>query len=303
MDLLPAQTTHFDLVDLRLFVRVAEATSLTRGAERSFLSVAAASLRIKNLEEALGAKLLYRTKRGVSTTEAGQVFMNHARKVLEQIERLQGDMQPFSRGVRGRVRLFANTTAISELLPAVLGRFLATHDTITIDLQERLSTEIVRAVHEGIADIGVVSANVRADGLETLPYKKDRLVLAIPLEHPLAEVPYIHFTDALDYDFVGLDPHSAIHTFLQHEVSELGRGMRLRIQVGSFDAMCRMIEASVGIGVLPEMAAQRHAKVTRIKTVQLLDEWANRELRICMRRLSELPVFARELIDFIVQSS
>ena len=302
MDLLTFQATHFDLVDLKLFVRVAEVNSLTRGAERSFLSLPAASLRIKNLEEAIGAKLLYRAKRGVSLTEAGEVFLNRARKVLEEIERLQGDMQPYSSGVRGHVRLFANTTAISELLPAVLGKFLATHHAITIDLQERLSPEIVRAVHEGVADVGVVVASVRADGLETLPYKKDHLVLAVPLEHPLAEVPYIQFADTLDYDFVGLAPHSALRSFLQHEVSALGRGMRLRIQVGSFDAMCRMIEESVGIGVLPELAARRHARTTRIKIVQLLDEWAERELRICVRRLSELPVFARELIDFIVRN-
>jgi DNA-binding transcriptional LysR family regulator len=299
----PPQTTRFDLVDLRLFVKVAEANSLTRGAERSFLSLAAASLRIKNLEEALGAKLLYRTARGVSPNEAGEVFLNHARTVLEQIERLQGDMQSYSSGVRGHVRLFANPTAISELLPGVLAQFFLIHEDITVDLQERLSPQIVRALHEGIADIGIVAANVRVDGLETLPYKKDPLVLAVPLEHPLAQVPHIHFADALEYEFVGLDSHSATHSFLQQEMAQLGRVMRQRIQVGSFDAMCRMIEANVGIGVLPDMAARRHARSHRIRIVQLLDEWAIRELRICVRARSELPVFARELIDFILQSS
>src|SRR5688572_30577247 len=144
MELTRPQTTHFDLVDLRLFARVAEAASLTRGAERSFLSLAAASLRIKNLEAALGAKLLHRTKRGVSLTEAGEVFLNHARAVLEQIERLQDDIRPYSSGVRGHVRLFANALAISELMPAVLAQFFAIHHDITVDLQERLSPEIVR---------------------------------------------------------------------------------------------------------------------------------------------------------------
>ncbi|MBK9609785.1 MAG: LysR family transcriptional regulator [Betaproteobacteria bacterium] len=302
MNAIAPNNPHFDLVDLRLFVKVAEAGSLTRGAQRSFLSLAAASLRIKSLEEAVGSQLFYRAQRGVSPTQAGEVFLNHARKVLQEIDLLQGEMQPFSRGVRGNVRLFANATAISELLPAVLAKFFAIHDVIAVDLQERLSAEIVRAVHEGIADIGVISALVRADGLETLPYKKDRLVLAVPFDHPLAVVPCIQFADALDYDFIGLDSHSATHAFLQNEVALLGRGIRQRIQVGSFDAMCRMIEAGVGIGVLPEMSARRHAKSIRIKTIQLLDEWAMRELRICVRSRAELPVFARELIDFILQS-
>jgi DNA-binding transcriptional LysR family regulator len=294
---------HFDLIDLRLFVKVAEASSLTRGAEKSFLSLAAASLRIKNLEEAMGSQLLHRTRKGVSPTHAGEVFLEHARKVLQEIDLLQGQMQSFSSGIRGHIRLFANAPAISELLPGVLARFFAVHSVVTLDLQERLSPEIVRAVHEGVADIGVISGLVRADGLETLPYTKDRLVLVVPEEHPLAASAYVQFADALDYDYVGLDAHSATHSFLQHEVTQLGRAMRQRIQVGSFDAMCQMIEASVGIGVLPEMAAKRHAKSKRIKIVQLLDEWAVRELRICVRSRSELPVFARELIDFIVQSA
>lgn len=293
---------HFDLVDLRLFARVADACSLTRGAERSFLSLAAASLRIKNLEEALGSQLLYRTKRGVSPTPAGEVFLDHARTLLAGVEQLQSEMQPFSRGVRGHVRLFANATSISELLPEVLARFFQIHSVISVDLQERLSPEIVRAVHEGIADIGVISGLVRADGLETIPYRKDPLVLAVPVDHPLAAHGHLQFSQALAYDFIGLDARSATHFFLQQEVSQVGRTMRQRIQVGSFDAMCRMIEADVGIGVLPELAARRHANSQRIKTIQLTDDWTVRELRICMRKRAELPVFARELVDFVLQA-
>jgi len=300
-----AKPPQFDLVDLRLFVKVAQARSFTRGAESSFLSIPAASLRIKSLEDAVGAKLLNRTGRGVSTTEAGEVLLNHARTLLDQIERLQSDMQPYSRGVRGHVRLFANTTSISELLPDALGRFLATHPSVTVDLQERLSTEVVRAVNQGEADAGVISGYVRADGLETLPYSRDSLVLALPLdhEHPLAQAPAVHFADALAHDFVGVDRHYAMHAFLEHEVAQLGRTMRVRIRVGSFDAMCRMVEANAGIGVLSELAARRLAKSSRIRTIGLLDEWAHFELRICVRRLSELPGFARELIAFMVESA
>lgn len=293
---------HFDLVDLKLFVKVAEAGNLTRGAESVFLSLPAASIRIKNLEESFGAKLLNRTGRGVSLTVPGEIFVKHARLLLQQVDRLRGDMQPLSSGVHGHVRVFANTTATSEFLPSVLGQFLASHGSVSIDLQERLSSEVVRAVHEGIAEIGVYSANVRADGLETLPYKHDRLVLATPYGHPLAESTFVNFRDALEYDFVGLDSRSAIHGFLQQEVSQLGLGMRLRIQVGSFDGMCRMIEAQVGIGVLPELAARRHARVSQIKIVQLVDTWASRELRICVRKMSELPAFAIELINYIVRA-
>lgn len=298
-----SQATHFDLVDLRVFVNVADASSLTRGADRSCLSLAAVSLRIKNLEEAVGARLLHRTKRGVALTDAGQVFLEHARQVLEQVQRLQAEMRPYSHGARGHVRLFANATAISELLPSVLARFFAVHGSISVDLRERLSVEVVRAVHEEVADVGVISALVRADGLETLPYKKDPLVLVVPEHHPLATQQYVSFADALEWDFVGLDSHSATHTFLQFEFARLGRAVRQRIQVGSFDAMCRMIQANVGIGTMPELVARRLAQSSRVKLLQLTDEWAMRELRICVRSMSGLPSYARELIDFIMQEA
>ncbi len=292
---------RFDLVDLRLFVMVAESNSFTKGAEKVFLSVAAASLRIKSLEERLGAQLLYRNKRGVSLTRAGEVLLEHAFRVLNEIEQLQHEIQPFSQGVRGHVRLFANATAICEFMPEVLARFFETNPAITVDLQERLSAEIVHAVLEGIADIGVISARVAADGLETLPYKKDQMVIVAPQSHPLAELRSVHFADALDYEFISLDSRSASYSYLQQEVEVLGRTMHKRIQVSSYDAMCRMVEAGVGVGVLPETTARRLSGLSQISIVQLLDEWATRELRICVRKQSELRPFARELIDFILQ--
>ncbi|HWL27707.1 MAG TPA: LysR substrate-binding domain-containing protein [Burkholderiaceae bacterium] len=292
---------RFDLVDLRLFVMVAESNSLTKGAEKVFLSVAAASLRIKSLEERLGAQLLYRNKRGVSPTRAGEVLLEHALRVLDEIEQLQSEIQPFSQGVRGHVRLFANATAICEFLPEVLARFFETNPAITVDLQERLSAEIVHAVSEGIADIGVISARVAADGLETLPYKKDQMVIVAPQNHPLAELSSVLFADALEYEFISLDSRSASYSYLQQEVELLGRAMLKRIQVSSYDAMCRMVEAGVGIGVLPETTARRLSALSRIAIVPLQDEWATRELRICVRKQAELRPFARELIDFVLQ--
>lgn len=292
---------RFDLIDLRLFVRVAEASSLTQGAAQSALSLPAVSLRIKNLEDALGTQLLYRSKRGVTPTPAGGVFLDHARAVLAEVEQLQAQMQPFSRGVRGHVRLFANTTAIAELLPEVLAKFFEVYRDISVDLQERLSPEIVRAVHEGVADVGIVSA-LPADGLETLPYCKNPLVLAVPIDHPLAAYDCVQFSETLQYDFVWLDARSATYSFLQQEVSQSDAGMRQRVLVGNFDAMCRMVEAKVGIGVMSEIAARRHGRSARIKLIGLTDPWADRELRICVRKLRELPVFARELIEFILEA-
>ena len=179
--------THFDFADLRLFICIAQENSLTRGAERVHMSLPAASTRIKNLEESLGAKLLYRASNGVTLTPPGQVLLQHALDVQRQMEHLCSDLQEYAQGVKGHVRLFANTTAITEFLPGVLSRFLASHRNVNVDLRERLSPIIVRAVTDGAADIGIVAGNVRSEGLEVLPYREDRLILVCARGHALGQ--------------------------------------------------------------------------------------------------------------------
>src|SRR6185369_12007564 len=281
-------------------VRIAESNSLTRGAESSHISLPSASTRIKNLEESIGIKLLYRTSQGVTLTPPGQALVHHARLVLGQIESLRGDMQEYAKGIKGHLRVFANTTALGEFLPPVLGAYLLSHPDVNIDLKERLSHDIVRAVTEGQTDIGIVAGHVRTENLEVLPYRQDRLALVVPIAHSLARTDSIDFEQTLDFDHIGLQETSAIHAFLRQVCDGLHRRLPLRIQVGNFEAACRMIEANVGVGILPESAARRHAQSMAIRIVPLKDEWSLRALLICMRKLDALPGFARDLVDLLV---
>jgi len=291
---------HFDLTDLRLMVRIAEANSLTRGAEASHLSVPAASTRIKHLEESIGTKLLYRTSQGVTLTPPGQAFVHHAQQVLGQIEHLRGDLQEYAKGIKGHVRVFANTTALGEFLPPVLRTYLQSHPDVNIDLRERLSHDIVRAVSEGQTDIGIVAGIVRTENLQTLAYRSDRLVLVVPKDHALAKAERVDFADTLEFEHVGPQEGSAIHAFLRQVCDQLHRSRKLRIQVGNFETACRMIEASIGVGILPESAARRHAQTMAIAIVPLRDEWSLRAMQICVRSLDALPAFARDLVDLLV---
>lgn len=291
---------HFDLTDLRLIVCVAESNSLTRGAERAHMSLPAASTRIKNLEESVGTKLLYRTSHGVTLTPPGQALVHHAREVLSQIEQLRGDMQEYARGIKGHLRVFANTTALGEFLPPVLRAYLTSHPDVNVDLRERLSHDIVRAVSEGQTDIGIVAGTVRTENLQTIAYRKDRLALVVPADHELAAAGQVDFVQTLELDHVGLHEASAIHAFLRQVCDTLHRQLRLRIQVSNFEAACRMIEARVGVGILPESAARRHAQGMAIHIVRLNNDWALREMQICVRQLDALPTFARDLVDLLV---
>jgi DNA-binding transcriptional LysR family regulator len=292
---------RFDLTDLRLFLHVVEAGSITHGAERMHLAIAAASTRIRNMEAALRAPLLHRERQGVQPTEAGRTLLHHARVLLQQAERMRGELAEYSDGLRGQVRLMSNTNALTEFLPEPLSAFLAAYPQVNIDLEERLSDEIVAAVADGTADVGIVAGTVELAGLEVLPFRADRFVLVTAHGHPLSKADRLGFAEALDFDFVGLDRASALQRFLSEKAERIGRRLKLRVQLRGFDAVCRLVECNVGIGVVPATTAERHAKTMSIHRIELLDEWAVRKLTICVRRQADLPVYARELVGFLAR--
>jgi DNA-binding transcriptional LysR family regulator len=289
----------FDLVDLNLFRHVADAGSITHGAARAHLALAAASTRIRNMEKALGAPLLIRGRQGVVPTPAGRTLLQHAREILAQAERLREDLGSFAGGLAGQIRILSNTNALTEFLPEALSAFLAGHPQVSIDLEERLSDEIVGLIAEGVGDIGIVAGTVDTGRLTTYPFRSDRFVLVVPEAHPLAHCEALAFAEVLEHDFVGLDRASALQRFLADKAGRIGRPLRLRVQLRSFDAVCRMVEAGVGLGIVPETTARRAARTTAIAIVDLKDAWALRELTICIRDLADLPPSARQLVEHL----
>jgi molybdate transport repressor ModE-like protein len=290
---------RFDLADLSLFRHIVEAGSITHGAERAHLALAAASTRIRNMEDALGAPLLKRGRQGVTPTQAGRTLLQHARAILRQAERLHEDLSAYGGGLGGQIRVLSNTNALTEFLPEALSSFLAAHPNVSVDLEERLSDEIVGLIAEGVADLGVIAGTVDAGALETYPFRRDRFVLVVAQDHPLAKRAKVGFADVLDYDFVGLDRASALQRFLAGKAVRIGRPLRLRVQLRSFDAVCRLVECKVGVGIVPETTARRVSKTMAIAVVPLADTWAVRELTICTRKIEDLPLYARQLVDHL----
>lgn len=290
---------RFDLTDLRLFLYTAEAGSITAGAERSHLTLASASARIRGMEDTLGVPLLTRNRRGVETTAAGRTLMHHARVVLQQMDRMRGELGEYARGLKGYVRLLSNTAAMTEFLPETLSAFLAAHPEVDIDLEELVSHEIVEAIAQGRADVGIVNDAVDLSGLETFPFRHDRLVLVTARDHPLAERRELAFVETLQEDFVGLTGDNALQAYLAGHAARAGCRLKYRVRLRSFDAVCRMVERNVGVGVIPEHAAIRLQRSMGIRRVRLTDAWATRLLRICVRRFDDLPVFARQLIEHL----
>jgi DNA-binding transcriptional LysR family regulator len=295
---------RFDLVDLRLVLNVADAGNITHGAARSGLALASASERIRDMERELGAPLFERRRRGVIPTAAGLALVHHARLVTQQLDALRSELGDFAKGLRGRVRLLSNTAATFEVLPVLLGAFLARHPRLDIEVEERPSPEIVRAVARGRAEIGIVADVVDAAAeLETFPFAKDRLVLVTPQKHPLAGKRRLAFRDVLAHDMVGLSMGSALQEHLDGQAARLGATLRPRLRLPGFDALCRVVESGIGVAVVSRSAALRCRKSMAIRIVPLLDPWTQRKLRLCVKSERALPGPARALLEHLRRSS
>jgi DNA-binding transcriptional LysR family regulator len=265
---------HFDLTDLRLFLHVVEAGSITAGAARSGLALASASARVRGMEEQVGVPLLERGRRGVEPTPAGRALLHHARLVTGQVERMRGELGEYTRGLKGHVRLLANTAAAAEFLPEILAAFLAANPNVDVDLDERPSPEVARAVAEGLAEVGIAAAHADFSGLEVLPFRSDRLVLVVPQGHALANRRRVAFAEALGSEFVGLSGDSALGEHLAGHAARTGARMRTRVRVRGLDAACRMAALGAGVAVVPEAAARRWTGGGALALVPLEDFWA-----------------------------
>ncbi|QJR13730.1 LysR substrate-binding domain-containing protein [Usitatibacter palustris] len=288
-----------DFASLALFIAIAETRSITKAAQASHLALAAASRRISQLEEQLGARLLYRTARGVELTPAGSALLAHARTLMEQVAHMRADLSDYVKGGKGVVRVQANTSALAQFVPEDLASFARAFPAVRVSLEERRSSEIVQSVLSGATDVGIVVEGAPVHGLQCFAYRGDRLVVVLPRRYPLRGK-RVAFARLLDHDFVGLESDTALSRLLTEHALAEQKSLRLRVQVKSFDVVARMIQARLGIGVLPETAARPFARALGLRLVPLSDPWAERRMLLCVRDYQQLPAIARQLVDHLL---
>jgi DNA-binding transcriptional LysR family regulator len=289
---------HFDLTDLHLFLAVVDAGSITHGAAEAGLSLPAASERLRNMELSGGVVLLTRGRRGVSPTQAGETLAHHARLIRGQMARMRGELGEHAGDLRTTIRLIANTASLTEFLPERLAPWMAAHPKIDVELKERLSVEIAKAIGAGLADIGVLSDAVDTAGLQLRPFAVDRLAVVVAASDALAGRKTVSFDAMAHRDFVGLTS-GAFQAHIDGHAERMGLGLKVRVRMRSFDGVCRMAASGVGFGIVPEVAARRCRRSMRIAAVRLTDGWATRRLAVCFRAEEELGAAARELVGYL----
>ena len=290
-----------DIDSLALFVRAAELRSLTKAAEASHIGLAAASRRMALLEHRFKTTLLERSSRGVDLTSAGLALLPHAKALLLEMNQMQAEMRDHADGRKGALRILANTSAMTEVLPEDIADFSRLNPDLRLLVEERWSNEIVRLLHAAEGDVGVIVEGTACEGLETLPYSSDRIAVVMPSNHPLARRPEMSFLDVLDDDIVALESGSHMMQLLTEQAVIAERTLELRVQVRSFEAVCRMVEARMGLGLLPYQAASVMAAGLGLTVRPLTEEWAERRMMLCVRKERMANTSVAKLLAFLTR--
>ncbi|SBW06814.1 Transcriptional regulator, LysR-family [uncultured Alphaproteobacteria bacterium] len=288
-----------DPLSLRLFVRTVEEGRITAVAASEHIAAAAVSKRLSELEQSLNAELLTRTNRGVVPTAAGLALLSLARRALRGLDDIPLQMKDFNEGVRGDVRVYANISSLSQFLPQDLKRFTAQHPQVNIHLDENVSTRTLRAVAENAADIGIFTFGDHSAPLEILNYRRDRLALLVPGGHPLRVRTGVRFVETLDHFFIGMRVDSALSVQMARAAAEADRPLRIRMNVASYDVLAMMVDAGLGLALMPEDLARQYAQRLDLAVIRLEDPWAAREIKMCVRRYADLSPAARLLVDHL----
>lgn len=290
-----------DLTSLRLFVAVCQEHSIARAAEREFIAPSAVSRRISELETLIGLPLIQRHTRGVTITQAGQTVLRHAGKLIGDVEAMGAELSRLFTGTQGRVQIAANLSAIVQFLPEDVAAFQRLFPDVDIELEERHSPDVLRRVREREVDFGICNRSAAIAGLQSFPYRRDRLAVMLPTSHPKANVRHLSLQDIADETFVGLGPESALTQMLTNRAQEIGVTLRVKIRVTSLDALCRMAHAGLGIAVMPQQVAELYLSALDVVARPLSDAWARREMCIVCQDAMQLSASASALLRFLGQ--
>ncbi|MBL8348272.1 MAG: LysR family transcriptional regulator [Rubrivivax sp.] len=227
------------------------------------------------------------------------MLLRQAREVLSALARTEAELTEFAAGLQRSVRVLASVSALAEQLPDDIAAFLAQHEKVRVTLDERVSSEILRSVREGAADIGVLWDASETEGLLAVPYRHDRLCVVLHPTHPLARRRRLHFEQTLAHPAIGVAPGGMMDLLLKREAARLGTTLAYRIQIASFDSACRIVAAGLGLAILPREATAPFAQSAGLAMVPLADAWAGRRFVVVARGEGTLGASARKLMEHL----
>ncbi len=294
---------RFELLSLKLFVTVCEQGSMARAAETQHIAASAVSKRITDLEKMIKAPLFYRRSSGLEMTPTGQALLHHARIVLRDIQEMELHLADHGKGVRGQIRVHASVSPLVQQLPADIAEFLRVNPAVRIDLREAISQDIVRAVSENEADIGIFGGSLPVAGLHVVPYRTERLVALMTSNHPLAKLKIVRFGELAQHELIGPKTGSFLDSLVTLAAADLSHPLKIHIRLNGFETAASMVDAGLGIALVPESHAERFVATRPLASVMLDEAWAVRQWKLCTREYSLLPAPAQLLVRHLSHRS
>lgn len=290
---------HFDITDLKLCVNVANAGSITGGANLTHITLQSASERIRSLENKLSVELFIRSAKGISLSNAGFTFIEHANTILQQLELMQDELRQYSQGLRGHINLLCNASAQMEFLPLRISAYLRQQPNMSVSVKEMPSSDIVSAIKNKIANLGIIADSCDFSGLETRSFCYDELIVLVHTNSLWAQLEETSFLQIINTEFIGLSEDNPLQKHIDSHAKQQGKRLKYRVRMPNLDAVMQVVNDGVGIAIIPKHAAQRFNTPT-MKMLTLAESWAQRKLVICARDFSQLADNTSEFIDFLI---
>ncbi len=288
-----------DPVSIRLFLATLEEGSIAKAAARENIVPSAISKRMSELEAIFNVPLLERGLKGVTATPAGEAFRQHARLWLQTVDRMHREMAGYVDGVRGHVRVMASVTSLAGELPADIQAFRSAHPQIEIDLEERMTPAIFRAVQEGLADVGVASEFGSHEGLQVFAYRSYELTAVVPARHPLAGQSSLTYAQLLPFDQIELNRDSGIARVFEAAARDAKLPKRTRVHVNAYETICTLVGRGMGVGVVPHYLKESQERTTGIRFIPLSDSWSHPDIFVAVRDIEALPAAAQALVTHL----
>jgi DNA-binding transcriptional LysR family regulator len=247
-----------DLASLHAFLTIAEEGHVTRAATRLHLTQPAVSTQLRKLEGTLGQRLFHRTAKGMVLTEAGLVFRTHATDALKRLDAGKEALDRLVGLEQGGLSLGGGATATTYLLPPLFGAFHAQHPAIRLHVREMGSRAVMKAVHAGELDLGVVTlpeTPATGDSRVILePWLMDELRLIVPAGHPLSKQNAFRWVDLEHERLVLFEAGTAVRAIIDGHLSRSGVTADIVMELRSIESIKQMVAQGIGAGFVSQYA-------------------------------------------------
>jgi LysR family transcriptional regulator, transcriptional activator of the cysJI operon len=289
----------------KVFVTVIEQQNFSRAGDILNLSQPGVSLHIRNLENELGTKLIYRSPKQVQITEPGKILYRHAKQMLNHYETAKREINEFNNVVSGTMKIGASFTIGEYYLPKVLAEFAAQYPMVDIQIIISNSNDVIQGIRSNKLDIGLIEGETDYKDIDVRPFMNDEMIVVVPPDHPLSQMDLIEGNMLQNQTWVLREQGSGTRTYSDKLLSSLELNIKKTFIFTSIQGVKEAVMAGLGIALLSRLTVQKELKSNELKTFHLKNEPLIRPFSIVKKLDFEaskaMELFLRKVEEFAIK--